>query len=271
MKRDEFERLLRRLERGLAMWRGLARMGDHWKRRGEDFALRRLMGAIERGRDNLDSSDMAGLLTLDAYAVILARRGLHQRALAANCSAAVALEQALGPRDPLTLRALLRRAQLLWRTDEGAAALQLAERVLETSRRLGNAATTRAAAAGLALILADQGRLPEARALQEEVLEGRVAELGEAHPDVLRALIDLFMTQVQLGDTAVAQNTLARVQTVRIATFQTRYHIVPDLLRIGEVMEANLTDFREQQALQVMLETRDVPSRRSGQRELFEL
>jgi hypothetical protein len=87
-RRDEFERSLRRLEQRFAIWRGLERMCDRWKRRGEDFALRRLTGAIERSRDILDSSDMAGLLMLDAYAVSLARRGRYPRALTANSSVA---------------------------------------------------------------------------------------------------------------------------------------------------------------------------------------
>ncbi len=64
------------------MWRGLERMCDRWKRRGEDFALRRLIGAIERSRDILDSSDRASLLMLDAYALGLARRGSIGKLLA---------------------------------------------------------------------------------------------------------------------------------------------------------------------------------------------
>jgi hypothetical protein len=261
------EGALTRIRRYVLLRRVIERAQELVAHRGEGYATLRLMSALRRSRRTLDKEDVDGFLLLEAVALDLAQRGRLRRARVVNSWAAEGLLRVLGPRAPATVRAVHRHSQLLWRTGDPEAGLRVAEEVAAAG---GDEAQAAAAMAGLGIILADLGRLDEARPYQERALAGRIAALGEEHPATLQSLTDLFMTQVEAGDAESAADLLPRIVDARIATFQKRDDLSD--LDVGRALEANVTDYNMHEQLVRMLNTGAVPSRREFKRvEIFDM
>jgi hypothetical protein len=243
---------------------------DH---RGERYADWRLAQAIRAARRTLGATSPRGLITLELEVGDLAYRALTSRAIRLNSYVVEGYRHSLGELDRRTIRALHWHSQLLWRAGNTAAALQVANRVLDLTLmpeidQLDNLA----AKAGLAVILADNGRLSEAREFQQDVLSGRAEILGN-DPRTLQAMIDLFMTEVEVGDRVSASRRLPQIRDLMRETFGARYSTAnDDLLDISPALEANYTDLRLEDALNDMIETGSVPSRqRIDLRPMFDM
>jgi len=260
-----FESELRSIER----WAALRRALDVFAHRGEAFALVRLTRALGRVRQVL--GPQAGTRALNLMNTIvdeLARSHQFERALTINTPTIRDLMSVAGPFDVAVLRGRHRQSQLLWRTGRTAEALSLAREVADISHSSGADTPVRLAAlGGLAIVLADVGQSTEAYQIQQEVLEGRLASVGDKDPATLRAMIDLFMTMIDRHEADTAGALLPRILATRIATFPARHVGVG----LDAIVEANVADFREQQRLEEMLASGTVVSRLKWPREIFEM
>ena len=233
--------------------------------RGEFYAMRRLVSVLERSLIVLDHEDPNILEALDDVAVLLARRGRLRRARAANSRAAAGLCRVLGPFDPVTLRAEAHRASLLSQSGDDAAAVELGMHVLAACKaRLGDEhAQTLDLKAGLGLVVGRLGRLREAQDLQQEAYIGRLRLLGRGHPATVEVMTDLYMTLVELDDRGAAKRLLADVFEARKTLFKIRFADVDPVHGIGRFLVGNVEEMKEQQRLEAVLRTGEVPRSRA--------
>jgi hypothetical protein len=240
-----------------ALYRGSGRLADLYTHRGEGYASRRLIAALDEGRRVLEWEEPRILTAVDDVAADLERRGRIRRARAMNARAAAGLMRMLGPDDPVTLRAVARCASLLARADEDEKAIALGTLLLDACRQqLGDEDwLTFDVMAGTGAALARTGALTRARTLQRAAADGRGRVGGVGHPTRIEALEDLFMTTVALGDMAGAdaiRDELREARTVYWKHISASYDLVLDIQRF---MARNVEELEFYQRLDRVLAT----------------
>lgn len=188
--------------------------------RGEFLAARRLQErviSVWTQQFGEDHSNTVG--AIDSLAATLLMQGDYARARDQKQHVINFLRRVLGEDLPITQRAMGDLATILRLMGDAAEARRI-ERRLDVLARVDGEQEDAALStlSHLAVLYRDQGNLPKARLVLEQLLEARRSRLGDEHPETLVVMSALGVALTDLGEYGAAQELHERVLSVRRRT-----------------------------------------------------